>query len=129
RPFDLGDDVGVQRLARTEDLTQPFGFRAEIGLDQHAPHRGWRTESVDTRTAKLVQQRGGIETVVVVDEDGRLSDPGGEKTTPCVLGPARRADRKVNVTGAQADPRHRRQVPDRIADLRVLYQFRLARGA
>ena len=46
-----------------------------------------------------------------------------------MLGPARARHVDVHVAGLQPDPVHRRQVPDRVADVRVLDQLRQRRGA
>ena len=117
------DHLGIERFAGAENFPQRLGPLTQVGLDQHPPHRRRRAERGDARAAHLRQQRGGVEPGVVVDEDGRLGDPRREEATPGVLGPAGRADRQVDVTRAAADPRHRRHVADRIADLGVLHQL------
>lgn len=127
--LDLGDHIRIERLTGAEDFAQTGWSLAEIGLNQHAPHRRWRAERVHLRPAQLLQQRRGVESAVVVDEYGRLGQPRREEAAPGMLGPAGCADGQVDIAGAHADPVHGGQMADRIADLRVLHHFRPAGGA
>ena len=71
-----------------------------------------------------VQQRGGVEALVVEDRDRRLGEPGREDVAPGVLGPAGRAEVQMHVAGLQAEPVHRREVPDGIGGVGVLDELR-----
>ncbi len=129
RCLDPADDLGVERLAGRDDLAQGTRLRAEVGLQHHPPGGGRGAERVDLGAFELGEQAGRVEACGVVDEDGGLGDPGREEAAPGVLAPAGRTDRQVDVTGADAEPVHGAEVPDRVGRLGVHDHLRLRRGA
>jgi hypothetical protein len=123
RRLDLRDDLGVERLTGADDLAQAARAAGEVGVDEHPPHGRRRTEARHVVVAQLGEERSGVEALVVEQEDRRLGDPRREEAGPRVLGPAGAGDVEVDVAGAQAEPVHRRQVPDGVAHLGVLHQL------
>ena len=124
---DLLDHLGVERLTGRDALADLHLHRGQIGLDQHPPDRRRCAEGGHAVRLQDLQHLLGVEARVVVEEDGRARVPRGEDVAPRVLRPAGGGDVEVDVAGLEADPVHGRQVTDRVADLRVLDQLRLAR--
>ena len=120
RASHLLDDLGVERLAGAEHLAKRRLPRAQILLDEHPPHRRWRAEARHRASRQRVEQASRRKAGGVEDQHGRLGVPGREDVAPRVLRPARRRDVEVHVTRLQPDPVHRREMPDRVADMRVL---------
>ena len=123
----LRDHLRIQRLAGARHLAQLHAPGAQVVLDEHAPHCRRCTECGDLAVHQLLQQRARIEALVVVGEDRRLRVPGRKEARPGMLRPPRRAQIQVYVPGLQSQPVHGREMPDRVADVRVRDQFR-ARG-
>ena len=97
-------------------------------MDQHPPHRRRRAEARHAAARELPEERAGVETLVVIREHRRRRVPGREQARPGVLRPPGRAEIQVHVPGLEAQPVHGRQMPDRIARLRVRDQLRPCGG-
>ena len=126
---DLLDHLGVQRLAGADDLAQRRPRARQVRLDEHPPDRRRRAERRHLAALEHAEQRRRVEALVVVDEHGRLGQPGREEVAPGVLGPAGRGQVEVHVAGLQPEPVQRRQVADRIRRVRVLDELRPRRRA
>src|SRR5439155_3401914 len=124
---DLVDDLRIERLARADQLAQlqPAAVGGEVFLDQHSPHGRRRAERRHAAALERCEQPGRAEARDAVDEDARARVPGREEAAPGMLGPARRRDVQVDVARLQADPEHRRQMPDWIALMRMEYELGL----
>ena len=124
------DDLRIQRFTRTDQFPEREtpAKRREILLDQHAPDGRWRTERRDAATFEHGQHRLRIEARVVVDEDAGPGVPGREEAAPRVLCPPRGRDVEMDVARTKADPVHRREMPYRVALVRVQHELGLGRG-
>jgi hypothetical protein len=127
---DLGDHLGVERLAGADDLAQVARPTGEIRIDEHAPHGRRGAEGGHMLGPQRRQQRRGVEARVVVEEDRRLGDPRREEAATMHAWPSPGEEiLRWTSPGCKPEPVHRRQVPERIALLGVLNQLRAARGA
>ena len=102
---------------------------AEVGLDEHPPHRRRRAEGRDPAADHDLEQLGRVEAGVVVHQHGRPRQPGREEVAPGVLAPARGGDVQVDVARPQPHPVQGRQVADGVGRLAVLDQLGQGRGA
>src|SRR6478736_470989 len=113
--LDAIDDFRVERLAGARDLTKPNAIVRQVLADQHPPDGRRRTERRHTASHDSLEHALRVEALVVVDEDRCTGVPRSEDAAPRMLGPTRGADVPVDVAGTEADPIHRRQMPDGIA--------------
>src|SRR5205807_4066818 len=93
------------------------------------PHRGWSAEGRDTTARDFAQRLVGLEPSIVVHKNGRARIPGSKETTPGMLGPSRRTDVEMQVSGADPDPVHGGEMTYRIALVSVQHQLGQSRGA
>src|SRR5674476_1257383 len=118
-----------RELAGPDELTGRLLQLGEVGLDEHPPDSGRRTEAGDVVGVHDLHQRGGIEALVVEDEDRRLREERGEEVAPRMLAPTGRGDVEMHVPGSYAQPPHRREVAHRVRDLGVPDELRPGRGS
>ena len=104
-----------------------FTFRVLQRQLNRAANRRRRAEARHFTAHQLAQQLSCIEARRLHRDDGRFRIPGRKKRAPGVLRPTRAAQVQVHIAGLQPEPVHRGQMPDRIADVRVLHEFRLRR--
>ena len=128
-PAHLLDHLGVEGLAGGHRLAQGDPMGGEVLLDQQPPHRGRRAEGGDRVVRQHLQQGGGVEARIVVEEDAGAGVPGGEEAAPGVLGPARRTDIEVAIPLLQADPVEGGEVAHRVGLMGMGDQLGLGSGA
>ena len=87
-------------------------------LDQHPPDGRRGAERRDLMLDQRVERRARLEALAERDH-GRAGVPGREHARPGVLGPAGRGNVEMRVAGLEAEPVHGREMPDRVARVRV----------
>ena len=127
---DLVDDLGVERLARGDDLAQAVAAPAPRSSWISMRHTvGGAHSEVTLFDAMIVEQRLGVEARLVEGAHRRAGIPRREERAPGVLRPSRRGDVEMDVAGHQAEHEHGREMADRIGPVRMQHELGLRRGS